>query len=171
MHSSASNLERRPLLEVVHGIAHMDDHLIIERRRDQRSGHKVLDTRFWEWVFSVFPSVLGGLILVEPKIATGSILVVAFGIFGGFGLGMFLLSIGVIGIGALIANGRSLLIGPRLRVICAIFRMLTWFSFVLSMSFLTRDVGHISPMMVAFSCAAGAEIVVIYLASRHVRSS
>ena len=149
----------------------MDGRPDIERMRDLKNGHRVLDTRFYEWVFSVFPAMLGGLILIQPKIATGSILVVAFGILGAYSLGVFLWLIGIVSIAALIANGRSMWIGPRLRVVCAIFRMLTWFSFVLSMSYLTHDVGHISPMMVAFSVTAGAEIVVVYLAGRHVRSS
>lgn len=133
-----------------------------------------LDARLFEWAFSV-PMILMGLaILIWPMIAHGSILQVLGKFFGwiGFGsagIGLTFVLVGITGLVALIANGNSHRIGPRLRSMSAVVRSVLWLTFVLSMARISIDQGFPSPMVFFWSSFAGAEIYISYRAALDVR--
>lgn len=158
---------RRSLGVEYHGITVMDP-----VRERAAVNHKPLDTRFYEWVASLAVLALGSFILFyDINIARGSILAVARNVLGGiYGVGISTFLIGVFCIAALVANGRSHMIGPCVRIFAAIYRVIFWFWFVESMAQLTPTVqSWISPMVIVFSVISGGELAVIFIAGRHAR--
>jgi hypothetical protein len=129
-----------------------------------------LDARLFEWAFSVPMIMLGIAILVWPVIAHGSILRLLVTVIGAVGAALVFITIGIVGMVALIANGSSLRIGPRLRALSAIIRSILWISFALSMARVSFEQGFPSPMVFFWSSFTGAEIYISYRAALDVRS-
>lgn len=129
-----------------------------------------LDGRRVEWTASVFLITLGVAMLVWPKIAHGSILQVLVGNIGAIGAALLFIVTGLISIAALIVNGRSLKIGPHVRSIIAILRMVIWASFTLSMYRVSIEQGFPSPMVFFFGYFTIAEAYTPYRAVLDVRT-
>lgn len=128
-----------------------------------------LGTEALEWVQSMFLFMLGAVIMSQPLVATGSILAVLFEELRTYGMAVFMLLVG--GAGVLSVYLTASRLWYRVRALCSIARTLVWLSFVVSMSFLTLDVHHISPMMVSYSVYTVGEIAVTYTLAHHARSS
>lgn len=128
-----------------------------------------LDGRRVEWTASAFLITLGVAILVWPKIAHGSILQVLVSNIGAIGTALLFIVTGMISIAALIVNGRSLKIGPHVRSIIAILRMVIWASFTLSMYRVSVEQGFPSPMVFFFGYFTIAEAYTPYRAVLDVR--
>ena len=129
-----------------------------------------LDARLFEWAFSLPMILLGISILVWPVIAQGSILRLLVTAIGVLWTAMVFIIVGVVGMVALIANGSSLRIGPRLRSFSAIVRSVLWISFALSMTRVSIEQGFPSPMVFFWSSFTGAEVYISYRAALDVRS-
>lgn len=128
-----------------------------------------VDVRPWEWAFSVPLVMLGVSILIWPKIAHGSILEVLVENIGPVLCAIAFTVTGLVGIAALIANGQSRRIGPRLRVLSAIVRSVLWLTFVLSMARVSYIQRFPSPMIFFWSSFAATEIFIAYRAAVDVR--
>lgn len=129
-----------------------------------------LDGRRVEWTASVFLITLGVAILIWSKIANGSILQVLIGNVGAVGTALLFIVTGMVSITALVINGRSLKIGPHVRSIIAILRMVIWASFTLSMYRVSIDQGFPSPMAFFFGYFTIAEAYTPYRAVLDVRN-
>lgn len=112
---------------------------------------------------------LGLAMLIWPKMAKGSIVTVLIDIVGWPAAAIVFVLIGLFSVVALIVNGRSLAIGPRVRSICAILRSVLWAQFTLSMLHVSFVQGFPSPMVVFFSVFTAAEFYVVYRAVLDVR--
>lgn len=134
-----------------------------------RSIPDYLDVRLFEWAFSVPLVLLGVSILIWPKVAHGSILQVLVENVGPTSSALAFIIIGVVGIVALVANGKSLLIGPRLRALSAVVRSVLWLTFVLSMARVSLAQGFPSPMVFFWSSFAGTEVFISFRAAADVR--
>lgn len=128
-----------------------------------------LDGRRLEWAMSASLLTVGAAMLVWPKIAHGSILQVLVGNIGSLGTALLFIISGVVGIVALIINGRSLTIGPHARSLIAIVRMVIWASFTLSMIRISVEQGFPSPMVFFFAFFTLAEAYTPYRAVLDVR--
>ena len=129
-----------------------------------------LDARRLEWLGSAYLILQGLAIMVWPKSAHGSILQVLVGNIGGLGTAVLFVLAGFIGGAALIANGRSLKIGPHVRSLTAIVRMVIWASFALAMYRISVEQGFPSPMAIFFALLMVAEAYTPYRAVLDVRS-
>lgn len=129
-----------------------------------------MDGRQIEWAMSAFLITLGVAMLVWSAIARGSILQVLVGNIGAIGTALLFIIIGMIGIVALVVNGRSIKIGPHARSIMAIVRMVIWASFTLSMSRVSLQQGFPSPMVFFFGYLTLAEAYTPYRAVLDVRT-
>jgi hypothetical protein len=86
------------------------------------------------------------------------------------GLISFLLSLGIVGLIALLFNMfSSHHIWARLRVICDIGRVMLWWSFANSMSLTRQETGHLSPMVLYSFGLVAFGVFVVYLAAKDVR--
>lgn len=129
-----------------------------------------LDGRQGEWATSAFLITLGVAILIWPIIAHGSILQVLVGNIGAVATAILFIITGMIGIAALIINGRSLKIGPHVRSLTSIVRMVIWASFTLSMFRVSLIQGFPSPMVLFFGYFTIAEAYTPYRAILDVRT-
>lgn len=134
-----------------------------------RSIPDYLDVRVFEWAFSVPLALLGVAILIWPQVAHGSILQVLVETVGPTFSALAFIVIGIVGIVALVANGKSLLIGPRLRALSAVVRSVLWLTFVLSMARVSLAQGFPSPMVFFWSSFAGTEVFIAFRAAADVR--
>lgn len=128
-----------------------------------------LDGRRLEWAMSASLLTVGVAMLVWPKVAHGSILQVLVGNIGSLGTALLFIVSGMVGIAALIINGRSLKVGPHARSLIAIVRMVIWASFTLSMIRVSIEQGFPSPMVFFFSYFTIAEAYTPYRAVLDVR--
>lgn len=136
----------------------------------QRRVTYYLDGRLYEWVMSGSMLALGLVIIVWPKVANGSILNVVVSAIGGTSTALVFLIIGLLRAAALIANGQSMLIGPRIRSLSAFVASILWASVVISMAQVSVNQGFPSPMVIFFSAFTGAEVYISYRAALDVRS-
>jgi hypothetical protein len=132
---------------------------------------QLVDVRLFEWAFSVPLIMLGLAMLIWPEIAHGSILKILVTFLGSVGTGLVFVWVGLVSVAALIANGNSLAIGPRLRSLSAVIRSVFWITFTLSMARVSIAQGFPSPMVFFWSSFTGAEIFTAYRAARDVRYS
>lgn len=130
-----------------------------------------LDVRLFEWAFDAPLVLLGISMLIWPKVAHGSILQVLVENSGPTLAALVFVATGIIGIVALIANGKSMQTGPRLRALTAVVRSILWLTFVLSMMRVSMAQGFPSPMVFFWSSFVGAEIYVSFRAAADVRPS
>jgi hypothetical protein len=128
-----------------------------------------LDARLFEWAFSVPMIFLGVSILIWPAIAHGSILHVLVAGIGAVETALVFIAVGVTGIVALIANGSSMRVGPRLRSLSAVIRSVLWLTFTLSMARVSIEQGFPSPMSLFWSSFTGAEVYISFRAALDVR--
>jgi hypothetical protein len=137
-----------------------------------------LDTRLHEWLLSGSLTSIGLAMMIWPRMAEGSIFDVVErvlrSIFGGNAntvLALLLFTIGGLGMAALIANGGSLWIGPRIRSVAACARSILWASVVISMERVSEQQGFPSPMVFFFSLFTAGEVYISYRAVLDVRST
>lgn len=109
--------------------------------------------------------------LVWPRMQRGSIVQVLIEIVGGSAASAVFLLVGLFSTIALVVNGNSLAIGPRVRSICAIFRSVLWGQFTLSMAYVSVAQGFPSPMVFFFGVFTAAELYVVYRAVLDVRAT
>lgn len=107
--------------------------------------------------------------LIWPKMAKGSIVEVIVYFVGWPMVAIIFTAVGLASITALIVNGQSLAVGPRVRSICAIFRSVLWAQFTLSMIGVSATQGFPSPMVFFFSVFTASEFYVVYRAVLDVR--
>lgn len=129
-----------------------------------------LDNRVPEWFGSAYLISQGVAILVWPKSAHGSILQVLVSNIGDIGTALLFIATGLVGIVALIFNGRSLRIGPHARSLTAIMRMVIWASFTLAMYRISKEQDFPSPMAIFFGLLTIAETYTPYRAVLDVRT-
>lgn len=129
-----------------------------------------LDGRLHEWVMSAAMIFFGFGILIQPRTAHGSILQFFLRVFSAEWIAAIFLFIGFFSIGALIANGASMAVGPRVRSICAILRAGLWAEFTTSMIKVSFDQGFVSPMVYFWGTFTAAEIYIAYRAVLDVRA-
>lgn len=113
---------------------------------------------------------LGTAMLIYPKMAHGSILQVLLRLVSETQAAFIFFVVGYLGVGALIANGASLKVGPRIRSLVAVARSILWAQFTLSMADVSISQGFPSPMVFFFSLFTTAEIFISYRAVLDVRS-
>lgn len=129
------------------------------------------DGRRLEWLGSAYLILQGSAILIWPKSAHGSILQVLVGNIGDIGTALLFIAVGLIGGIALVANGRSLKLGPHVRSLTAIARMVIWASFTMAMYRISKEQGFPSPMVIFFGLVTIAETYTPYRAVLDVRNS
>ena len=130
-----------------------------------------LDGRLFEWTFSSCCFLFGVGLLTFPTMSRGSIIRLLFDIVGWPAVGVIFLLVGVSSVAALIVNGRSMSIGPRVRACCAIWRAALWSEFSMSMIHVSLAEGHLSPMVIFFSVFTASEFYVVYRAVLDVRDN
>lgn len=128
-----------------------------------------LDGRLFEWTFSFCALVLGTAMFAWPKMAHGSIVKVLIDLIGWPAAAGIFAMVGLASLTALVVNGQSLAIGPRVRSICAIFRSVLWAQFTLSMIYVSIAQGFPSPMVFFFGIFTLSELYVVYRAVLDVR--
>lgn len=128
------------------------------------------DTRIWEWVFSVILTLLGVAMLIWPQMCHGSILQVLIAFTGCIPTTLIFIAVGLNGITALIANGKSLSVGPKIRSVASGARGMIWATFVLSMVKVSIIQGHPSPMVFFFGPLTIVEVFVTYRAYLDART-
>jgi hypothetical protein len=128
-----------------------------------------LDGRLFEWAFSTCCLLLGVGMFIWPRIAQGSIVRVLVDVVGWPVIAVIFTLVGFASMLALVVNGNSFAIGPRVRACCAIWRSVLWAQFTLSMIHVSVVQGFPSPMMFFFSVFTLSEFYVIYRAVLDVR--
>ena len=129
-----------------------------------------LDGRLHEWVMAASMMMLGVAMLFWPRVASGSILQIVVFSLGGIITALVFLGVGMSSLAALIANGHSMKIGPRIRTFSAIIRSMLWASFTMSMVRVSYDQGFPSPMVFIWGPFTVAEIYISYRAVLDVRN-
>jgi len=112
----------------------------------------------------------GIAMLVFPRMAHGSILSILSAVFNSYAMGIIFFALGLLRLAALIANGRSMQIGPRIRSFVAMFTSALWTTFALSMARVSFDQGFPSPMVFFWSMFTLAEVYISYRAVLDVRT-
>jgi hypothetical protein len=135
-----------------------------------RSLKNYLDGRQLEWWASVSLFLTGSSMIIWPAMLHNSISSVLIANIGGIQTASLFAIVGLFGMAALIANGSSLKVGPHIRSITAIARMVIWASFVLSMGRISIAQGFPSPMVYFFGTLALIEAFTPYRAVLDVRS-
>lgn len=107
--------------------------------------------------------------LFWPDMIHGSIVRVLMTLVDWPTIALIFVAVGAASIVALIVNGNSIAIGPRVRSICAIIRAILWGQFVLSMLHVSMVQGFPSPMVFFFSIFTASELYVVYRAVLDVR--
>ncbi len=129
-----------------------------------------LDGRLYEWVMGTAMILFGGGMLVFPRMAHGSILSILTALLNNYAIGTIFLALGLLRMVALIANGRSMQIGPRIRSFVAVFTSALWTTFTLSMTRVSFEQGFPSPMVFFWSMFTLAEVYISYRAVLDVRT-
>lgn len=129
-----------------------------------------LDGRLYEWSMGVAMLTFGGAMLAFPRMANGSILQILSYFLPSFALAFLFLNLGLLRIAALIANGNSMWIGPRIRSFVAAITAVLWTTFTLSMVRVSFEQGFPSPMVFYWGVFTLAEIYVAYRAALDVRT-
>lgn len=128
------------------------------------------DTRLYEWVFGASMVSFGFAMLIVPKMLQGSILSILAAMFNSYMVGAIFLILGLLRMAALIANGRSMEIGPRIRSIVATICSALWMTFTLSMIRVSIDQHFPSPMVFFWGPFTLAEVYISYRAVLDVRT-
>lgn len=130
-----------------------------------------LDGRLYEWVMGGAMVSFGFAMLLSPKMLHGSILSILAAMFASYVVGTIFLALGLLRMAALVANGRSMEIGPRIRSVVATICSALWTTFTLSMIRVSIDQGFPSPMVFFWGAFVLAEVYISYRAVLDVRSS
>jgi hypothetical protein len=130
-----------------------------------------LDNRLYEWSMATAMTVFGVMMLLWPRMSNGSILHLLTQYVSGEIIALIFLVTGALRIAALIANGGSMWIGPRIRSVSAIISACLWAEFTLSMIEVSYKQGFPSPMVPFWFTFMIAELYVTYRAGLDVRSS
>jgi hypothetical protein len=124
----------------------------------------------FEGCFSIADLTLGISILIDPTIATGSILKVTRDTIGVYGMVIFLILLGLSGATSLIlTHVAPRMLWDRMRVLCNVSRCILWYSYAQSMALTVYSTGHLSPMVLYSFAMVVAGIFMVYLAARDVR--
>jgi hypothetical protein len=116
-------------------------------------------------------TVFGIMMLTWPRMSNGSILHLLSQYVAGEIIALTFLVTGMLRVAALIANGGSMWIGPRIRSVSAIISACMWAEFTLSMVEVSFKQGFPSPMVPFWLTFTIAELYVTYRAGLDVRSS
>lgn len=102
--------------------------------------------------------------LIAPNMKNGSIFSELERALSGEQIAWLFFILGGVSIFALIANGQSLVIGPRVRSICAIIRMILWAEFAVAMAQISFKPPQdwLSPMVIFFGVFTWAEYYIAY---------
>ena len=130
-----------------------------------------LDGRLIEWAMSAALVLVGFAILIWPEVSHGSILQILVVSISGVGTGILFITVGVFSIVALVANGRSLHYGPRIRAVSAVIRSVIWMTFTLSMVRVSVNQGFPSPMVFFFGVFTLTELFIAWRAVLDVRTN
>lgn len=129
-----------------------------------------IDGRLFEWVMSIPVVMIALMMFIWPQLATAP----AFRLFAWALptelIGVSLLICGVVCIVALLVNGASIVIGPRIRSWCAFARAVLWLQFGISTLQAGIEQGYpytVTPFWFTFALA---ELWVAYRAVLDVRS-
>jgi predicted neutral ceramidase superfamily lipid hydrolase len=131
--------------------------------------HKRSDHFYWrlhEWVMTMCLFLTGTAMLLSPQMKNGSILHELERFLTGPQIAWLFFILGATSIMALIANGNSMIIGPRVRSFCAIMRMIIWSQFAVAMLQISSRPPQdwLSPMVIFFGVFSWAEYYVAYRA-------
>ena len=131
--------------------------------------HKKADHFYWrlhEWVMTMALFLTGTAMLVMPRMKDGSILHELERFFTGAQIAWLFFIVGLTSIMALIANGNSMVIGPRVRSVCAVIRMVIWSQFTIAMAQVSfrPPQDWLSPMVIFFGLFTWAEYYIAYRA-------
>lgn len=129
-----------------------------------------LDTRLYEWAFGIAMILVGGAMLIFPRMAHGSIMSILAAGLNSYAIGTIFLALGLLRLAALIANGRSMQIGPRIRSFVAVLTSALWTTFTLSMARVSFEQGFPSPMVFFWGPFTLAEVYISYRAVLDVRT-
>jgi predicted neutral ceramidase superfamily lipid hydrolase len=113
---------------------------------------------------------LGTAMMIWPAMGRGSILQVLLSVMPATVASLMFMTLGMSRLFALVANGASLVIGPRLRAAVAMVASMVWTTFTFSMAEVSIKQGFPSPMVFFFSVFTLAELYVSYRAARDVRT-
>lgn len=129
-----------------------------------------VEGRLFEWVMSIPIVILGFMLLAWPKITTAP----AFHLFAwalpSEAIALSLIVSGFACIAALLANGSSLEIGPRVRSWSALLRGVLWLQFAISTLQASLEQGFPFTVQPFWFTFAVAEIWVAYRAVLDVRT-
>lgn len=129
-----------------------------------------LDGRLFEWVMSVSMMLLAIEIFIWPYTLQASAFQWAVQVMPEEFVGGVLLGAGIFRCGALIANGSSMVIGPRVRALAAICGATIWFQFGLALVKLSIDQNFPSPGIPFWFMFTLAELRITYRAVLDVRT-
>jgi hypothetical protein len=110
---------------------------------------RYVEARLFEWVMAIGMIGLGIEIIIFPDVVHAASFMLLAAIFPKLSIDIFLIFFGSLRIAALIANGRSLVYGPRVRAIGALAGATLWAQFDLSIIYVSRD-GTAPPAAMAF---------------------
>ncbi len=129
-----------------------------------------IDGRLFEWAMSIPVVMVSLMLFVWPQIAEAP----AFHLFANLVpvkiIGIVLLICGVTCIVALLVNGASMVLGPRVRAWAALIRSMLWLQFFISTLQAGIEQGYpytVTPFWITFALA---EVWVAYRAVLDVRS-
>jgi hypothetical protein len=129
-----------------------------------------LDGRLYEWVIGVSMASLGFSMLLFPRMLEGSIMTILAAMFNSYMVGTIFFALGLLRMAALIANGKSMEVGPRIRSVVATACSALWTMFTLSMIKVSIDQHFPSPMIYFFGPFTLAEVYISYRAVLDVRT-
>ncbi len=130
-----------------------------------------IDGRLFEWVMSISMVFLSVEIFVWPDTLKASAFRWVLQVMSEDFIGVVLLGAGVFRCAALVANGSSMVIGPRVRAIGALCGAVIWVQFGMALIKLSIDQHFASPGIPFWFMFTLAELRVVYRAVLDVRTS
>jgi hypothetical protein len=128
-----------------------------------------VESRLFEWVMATSMVSLAVEIFFFPRILGATSFNLLTDLIPGQFIAAFLFFFGIVRIGALIANGRSIVHGPRIRAIAAIAGAVLWAQFAFSLIVEFYDAPP-SPGIPFWTTFVLAELYSAYRASHDVRN-
>lgn len=129
------------------------------------------DGRLFEWVMSVSMVLLALEIFIWPVTLKASAFQWVTLVINSQFIGVVLFFAGWFRVLALVANGSSLAIGPRVRAVGALFGAVIWFQFGLALVYLSVEQNFPSPGVPFWFMFTLAELRITYRAVLDVRTS
>lgn len=131
---------------------------------------RFLTCRLFEWVTTFIMLGMAATVIASPDtIEKGAFRYMLVAGFTPLVLGVFFVVVGSIRVGALYANGRSEVWGPRLRIVGALAGIFIWSWMGVALVMLTRDTGTLSLGIVNWIGLALGEVISCARAGSDVR--